>query len=280
MNRGPQSVKQGMDDGRAARKEAPGVNMNSGKSHTAPATRVWKKDMNVKTLILSTVALIGLTVGALAAPSQVTPPLPDLSGAGFIRVAQSNLPNSGTVKEVIHAGNYTYLQVDKGDKLSWLAIPRQDVAVGAKIHFRDGMSMKPFHSDTLNRDFDEVVFLGDISVEGGAVSPGAAGESAPAAAGQSAPAALPPGHASVPGMSDSLPNAGVVKESIAAGNYTYLLVEDEGKETWLALPTLDVPVGAQVRYVDGQPMKDFHSPSMNRTFDEVMFINGLEIVEN
>lgn len=279
MNRGPQSVKQVMDDGRAATKGALGVNMNSGKSHTAPATRVWKKDMKVKTLILSTVALIGLTAGAVAAPVQVTPPLSDLSGAGFIRVAQSNLPNSGTVKEVIHAGNYTYLQVDKGDKLSWLAIPRQDVAVGAKIHFRDGMSMKPFHSDTLNRDFDEVFFLGDISVEGGTAT-SAAGQTAPAAAGQSAPAALPPGHAPVPGMSDSLPNAGVVKESIVAGNYTYLLVEDEGKETWLALPKREVPVGAQVRYVDGQPMKDFHSSSMDRTFDEVLFINGLEIVEN
>lgn len=229
----------------------------------------------MRILFLSTITLVGLATGAIAATSPVLSALPETPGAHAIRVAQSNLPNSGVVKEVIHAGNYTYLLAEKDGVSTWIAIPRREVAVGATIHYRDGMTMTNFHSDTLNRDFEEVRFIGDIEVEGETASTDAAGNSAAAT--------LPPGHAPVPGMSggqQELPNAGIVKETIAAGNYTYLRVEDEGKETWLALPKREVPVGAHVRYVDGEVMTNFHSPSMNRTFDEVIFINGLKVVEN
>lgn len=229
----------------------------------------------MRTLFLATIALAGLTAGAVAAPSPVLSALTETSGAHATPVAQSNLPNSGVVKEVIHAGNYTYLLAEKDGVGTWIAIPRKEVAVGAKIHYRDGMSMQNFHSDTLNRDFDEVRFIGDVEVEGETASTGTAD--------QSTTATLPPGHTPVPGMSvgqQELPNEGIVKETIAAGNYTYVLVEDDGKETWLALPKREIPVGAHVRYVDGQVMKNFHSPSMNRTFDEVVFINGLKVVEN
>jgi hypothetical protein len=275
MNCGLQGVKQKAVDGRAARNRVPGVNMNSGKSRVAPGTKLWQKDMNVKKLILSTIALLGLTAGAVAAPLPMLSPSLEIAGPGLIRVAQSSLPNTGVVKEVIDAGNYTYLNVEQEGAGLWLAIPRREVPVGATIHYYDGMAMKNFHSDTLNRDFEEVRFLGNVQVEGAAAPAGSAGNPATAA--------LPPGHAPVPGMSggpQEMPNAGIVKEAIPAGNYIYLRVEDAGKETWLALPKRDVPVGAKVRYVDGQMMKNFHSPSMNRDFDEVLFINGLEVVEN
>lgn len=229
----------------------------------------------MKTLILSTIALLVLATGAMAAQSPVSSSLPEATPTGTVQVAQNDALNSGVVKEAIDAGNYTYLLAEKDGEGTWLAIPKRKVPVGATIHYRNGMTMKNFHSDTLNRDFEEVRFIGDIQVEGEDASPGAAGHSAATG--------LPAGHAPVPGMSSSpqeMPNEGIVKETIAAGNYTYLLVEDGGKETWLALPKRDVPVGAHVRYVNGELMKDFHSPSMNRTFDEVLFINGLKVEEN
>jgi hypothetical protein len=245
---------------------------------------VIKKDTLVKTLLLSSIALVGLAAAAMAAPPLGALSPPETPRSLAVPVAQSTLPNSGVVSEAIPAGSYTYLHVTKDGKEKWLAIPGRDVPVGAEIRYGNGAVMKDFYSSSMDRTFEEVMFLGGVEV---------AGESAAAATPGHAPVqALPPGHSPVPAAppghppvpadsvaKENLPNAGQVSETIAAGKYTYLHVTKDGKETWLAIPSRDVPVGAEIRYGEGAAMKDFHSGSLNRTFDEVQFLGGVLVTK-
>ena len=234
-----------------------------------------EKDISLKTLFLSSIALVGLAAAAMAAPPLGALSLPETPRPLAVLVAQNALPNSGEVSEAIPAGNYTYLHVTKDGKGTWLAIPRRDVPVGAEVRYGEGAVMNDFHSGSLNRTFEAVVFLGGVEV---------AGESAAAVApGNSPVPALPPGHAPIPaapaGQPD-LPNVGEVSEAIPAGSYTYLHVMQDGKGTWLAIPRRDIPVGARVRYADEEPMKDFHSSSLDRTFAEVLFLGDVLLTED
>ena len=170
---------------------------------------------------------MALATASAAAPLSAGSFGPASPGFRAIPVAQDAMPNSGTVTEAINAGQYTYLHVTRDGKGTWLAIPQRDVPVGAEIQYRNGMEMRDFHSSSLDRTFETVMFLGNIDV---------AGETP-------APAGHPPVPAAPVGQGD-LPNGGKVIESIAAGQYTYLQVTQGGKQTWLAIPQRDVPVGA------------------------------------
>jgi len=217
----------------------------------------------VKTLPLILIALVALATASVAAPLVDASSRPDTPRVGAIPVAQDTQQNSGEVTEVIPAGKYTYLHVTQDGKGTWLAIPRREVTVGTEIQYGQGAVMTDFHSNSLNRTFEEVLFLGGVM---------AAGET---------PLAAPPGHPPVPAdpsARDNLPNVGQVSETIPAGSYTYLHVTQGGEEAWLAIPRRDVPVGAEIRYADGAPMTDFHSPSLNRTFEEVLFLGGVMVM--
>jgi hypothetical protein len=222
-----------------------------------------EKDGLVKTLSLSIIALMGLATASVAAPLADMSSGPASPGLKAIPVGQNTLPNSGTVSEVISAGQYTYLHVMRDGKGTWLAIPQRDVPVGTEIQYAKGMVMKDFHSSSLERTFETVLFLSGVQM---------AGETAVAPAGHPPIPAAPAGHG-------GLPNGGKVAEAIAAGQYTYLQVAQDGKETWLAIPKRDVPVGAEIRYGQGAIMKDFHSSSLDRTFAEVLFLGGVTLAE-
>lgn len=95
---------------------------------------------------------------------------------------------AGAVVETMDASGYTYVLVDTGKEKLWAAGPQCQVKVGDKVTIPAGAPMPGFHSKTLNRDFEQIYFVGAI---GGAT----------AAAGAAAvpgmppmPATLPPGH--------------------------------------------------------------------------------------
>jgi hypothetical protein len=52
-------------------------------------------------------------------------------------------------------------------------------------------------------------------------------------------------------------------------------VKAEEGETWLAAPTMKVAKGAAVAWPDGLVMTNFHSKTLNRDFDKVVFVQGL-----
>jgi hypothetical protein len=65
---------------------------------------------------------------------------------------------SGTIAETMDAADYTYVQIDSGTEKTWVAIPRTDVAAGDQISVLPGMEMKDFHSNSLDRTFDSIIF--------------------------------------------------------------------------------------------------------------------------
>ena len=73
---------------------------------------------------------------------------------------------SGTVIETIKVERYTYVQVDTGKEKIWAATPEFHGHVGDTVVVPEGLVMKNFHSNTLERDFELVHFVGTISGAG------------------------------------------------------------------------------------------------------------------
>lgn len=65
---------------------------------------------------------------------------------------------------------------------------------------------------------------------------------------------------------------GKVLETMDAAGYTYIQV-DTGSETfWAAAPQFAAKVGDDVVVPEGMPMPDYHSKTLDRTFDIVYFV--------
>ncbi len=64
---------------------------------------------------------------------------------------------------------------------------------------------------------------------------------------------------------------GTVRETMDAGGYTYLRIAVEGVDRWVATTVIPVAVGDQVVVVGGDVMTNFHSRTLNRTFEQITF---------
>jgi hypothetical protein len=69
--------------------------------------------------------------------------------------------------------------------------------------------------------------------------------------------------------------SGKVVETMNSGGYTYVLVENNGKKTWVAGPQTAVKVGQQVACEPGMEMKNFTSKTLKRTFESIIFSSGI-----
>jgi len=99
-------------------------------------------------------------------------------------------------------------------------------------------------------------------------------------------AELPAGHPSLPDMKDNgqvspaqLPNKGDVVSTIQSGGYTYIEVDRDGSKEWLAAPQIKLEKGSHIRYSKGVLMNNFHSKTLNKTFDKVLFVGNIEVVK-
>lgn len=68
---------------------------------------------------------------------------------------------------------------------------------------------------------------------------------------------------------------GKVVESMNAAGYTYILVDDGTEQKWIATMAAEVKEGEEISYYDGAVMENWTSKTLNRTFDKVVFSNGL-----
>jgi len=66
-----------------------------------------------------------------------------------------------------------------------------------------------------------------------------------------------------------------IKEVLQANAYTYLLVTEADKDYWIAIPKTEVTVGKTYSYEGGVEMKAFESKDLKRTFDSVLFVEGI-----
>jgi len=73
------------------------------------------------------------------------------------------------------------------------------------------------------------------------------------------------------------PLAGRVVETMNAAGYTYLQIESGGRKVWVAAPELAVKTGDRVNVKDGAPMSNYHSKTLNRTFDVVYFAGSVTV---
>jgi hypothetical protein len=67
----------------------------------------------------------------------------------------------------------------------------------------------------------------------------------------------------------------VVKEVIQTNNYTYLNVDENGADKWLAVSKMQANKGETYYYTGGFEMKDFNSKELGRTFASVYFLQSV-----
>ena len=225
---------------------------------------------------------------------------------------------SGTVRETMNSGGYTYVRLDTATGSQWAATTETPVAVGDQIEIAGGNEMPGFHSRTLNRTFDQITFASAFHVIGRNGAPVAAGAPSALPAGHPAmdpsataapgAGALPPGHPPLdPSAAMAAPSAGalppghppldpsaagaqpaaagatassrgVVQETMNAGGYTYMRLLTSSGSVWIAATEMQVTVGAQVEYAGGTEMPGFHSRTLNRTFDQIVFAGSAHVV--
>lgn len=70
---------------------------------------------------------------------------------------------------------------------------------------------------------------------------------------------------------DTSPWSGVVQERLAAGSYSYLAVREGDALRWVAVMGPGQPPGTAVAVHALGMRKDFHSPRLDRDFDELVF---------
>lgn len=80
--------------------------------------------------------------------------------------ANENLP-AGThkieVTDFIQTPNYTYILASENGNQYWIAVTKMNPQKGETLYFSQSMAMKNFKSETLNRTFDSILFVQDIS---------------------------------------------------------------------------------------------------------------------
>jgi len=85
-----------------------------------------------------------------------------LTGAP-IGIAADTGPATGTVAETIEAGTYVYLRLEDG---TWIAANNFAVSAGDQVQYSGIMEMNGFHSTSLDRTFDSILFVSEASLAG------------------------------------------------------------------------------------------------------------------
>ena len=74
-------------------------------------------------------------------------------------------------------------------------------------------------------------------------------------------------------LADPGTGTGTVAETIDAGSYIYLRLEEQ--DMWIATTPISVSEGDQVKFSGGMEMKDFYSKALNRTFESIFFVQNV-----
>ena len=66
-----------------------------------------------------------------------------------------------------------------------------------------------------------------------------------------------------------------ILEHMDAAGYTYILADEDGKEYWIAIAQMPVKEGETIYYTQSMEMKNFTSKALDRTFDTILFVEGV-----
>lgn len=82
--------------------------------------------------------------------------------SGFVKPQQVSL-HQGQVEETIVSAGYVYVKVKTDTKTVWLAVPETAVSNGETVMWEGGATMRNFKSNTLDRIFEEIIFVDKVS---------------------------------------------------------------------------------------------------------------------
>jgi hypothetical protein len=112
----------------------------------------------LKISYLAAVFSIGL---ALLSPLHVAA---EKAGTHATNAAAGMPANEGKVLSTLDAPGYTYMELANTEKRFWIAAPTTRVKVGDRVRFEQSMVMKNFNSKTLNRTFDQIIFVNSAAI--------------------------------------------------------------------------------------------------------------------
>ena len=72
--------------------------------------------------------------------------------------------------------------------------------------------------------------------------------------------------------------SGMILEAIDVETYTYMRLDMQGNEVWIASNPVNVSEGDVVKFSNAMLMKDFHSKVLGRNFESILFVTGVELV--
>lgn len=81
-----------------------------------------------------------------------------------VMVAAETGPATGTVVETMDSGGYVYIKLDDG---TWIAANSFAVSTGDKVQYSGAMEMNDFHSKSLDRSFESILFVSEASLVSG-----------------------------------------------------------------------------------------------------------------
>ena len=61
--------------------------------------------------------------------------------------------------------------------------------------------------------------------------------------------------------------------------YTFILIEEDNNQHWLAANFIDIAPGDIIEYIGGIEMRNFYSPAMQHTFEEIILVTNIRITE-
>lgn len=73
------------------------------------------------------------------------------------------------------------------------------------------------------------------------------------------------------------PTQGKVINAMRGGGYTYMQLEEQGKQFWIASTVINVRRNDIVSWEGASVMTNFKSASLSRNFDEIYFVNAIKI---
>ena len=126
--------------------------------------------MNDRTISTRLEAVLRIAYFAVVVSLSVTfsGPLPaiaaDNASSGAASTAAGMPSNEGKVLSTLDAPGYTYMELANTEKRFWIAAPTTRVKAGDRVRFEQSLVMKNFNSKTLNRTFDQIIFVNSATV--------------------------------------------------------------------------------------------------------------------
>jgi hypothetical protein len=75
-------------------------------------------------------------------------------------------------------------------------------------------------------------------------------------------------------------STGIVAETINVESYSYIRINQQDQDVWLASNPITVAEGDVVRVTGENVMKDFYSKTLDRTFPTILFVGQIELIES